>query len=180
MRLRLESGNGSAAKEYRVEDGNVEVRTLDPGGIASTHWEWMVAPYAEQLSIHVERNTGVAQWLERRPLETSVAGMCTSRTEDVESYREHKSSSSLIPPFEMATLDEIIALLAIVLPGPSLLCQRKVIPDRINANLQPLENRLLGLRKASNLFYLRPLRNLRFSFVHHTASSRRVPTFAKA
>ena len=30
MRLRLESGDGSPAKEYRIEDGNVEVRTLDP------------------------------------------------------------------------------------------------------------------------------------------------------
>jgi hypothetical protein len=29
MRLRLESGDDSPAKEYRIEDGNVEVRTLD-------------------------------------------------------------------------------------------------------------------------------------------------------
>jgi len=67
MRLRLEPGNGSAAKEYRIEDGNVEVRTLDPEGGAhrrtGSEW-WRLTP--EQLSIHVERNTVVAQWLERR------------------------------------------------------------------------------------------------------------------
>ena len=67
MRLLLESGDGSLAKEYRIEDGNVEVRTLDPdgGSVRSTGgvW-WRLTP--EQLSIHVERNTVVAQWLERR------------------------------------------------------------------------------------------------------------------
>jgi hypothetical protein len=67
MRLLLESGDGSPAKEYRIQDGNVEVRTLDPGGgsVRSTGsaW-WRLSP--EQLSIHVERNTVVAWWLERR------------------------------------------------------------------------------------------------------------------
>ena len=66
-RLRLEAGNGSAAKEYRIEDGNVEVRALDLEGGSQRHagsdW-WRLTP--EQLSIHVERNTVVAQWLERR------------------------------------------------------------------------------------------------------------------
>ena len=67
VRLRLESGDGSPAKEYRIEDGKVEVRTLDPeggsvrgpGGV----W-WQLTP--EQLSIHVKGNSVVAQWLERR------------------------------------------------------------------------------------------------------------------
>jgi hypothetical protein len=67
MRLLLESGDGSPAQEYRIEDGNVEVRTLDQegGSVRSTGsvW-WRLTP--EQLSIHVERNTVVAQWLERR------------------------------------------------------------------------------------------------------------------
>ena len=66
-RLRLESGDGSLAKEYRIEDGIVEVRTLDPevGSVRCSEsvW-WRLSP--EQLSIHVERNTVVAQWLERR------------------------------------------------------------------------------------------------------------------
>jgi len=66
MRLRLESGNGSPAKEYRIEDGNVEVRTLDLDGSprrTGSIW-WRLTP--EQLSIHVERHSVVAQWLERR------------------------------------------------------------------------------------------------------------------
>ena len=67
MRLLLESGDGSPAKEYRIQDGNVEVRTLDPEGgsvrSAGSGW-WRLTP--EQLSIHVERNTVVAWWLERR------------------------------------------------------------------------------------------------------------------
>ena len=56
-----------AAKEYRIEDGNVEGRTLDPEGGSPRHtgsvW-WRLTP--EQLSIHLECNTVVAQWLERR------------------------------------------------------------------------------------------------------------------
>ena len=67
MRLRLESGEGSPAREYRIEDGKVEVRTLDPDGgsvrCTGSAW-WRLTP--EQLSIHVERNTVVAWWLERR------------------------------------------------------------------------------------------------------------------
>ena len=67
MRLLIESGDGSRAKEYRIDDGNVEVRTLDPegGSVRSTGsvW-WRLTP--EQLRIHVERSTVVAQWLERR------------------------------------------------------------------------------------------------------------------
>jgi hypothetical protein len=67
MHLRLESGNGSPAKEYRIEDGSVEVRMLDPEGVsvrrAGNVWKRLTP---EQLSHHVERNTVVAQWLERR------------------------------------------------------------------------------------------------------------------
>jgi hypothetical protein len=67
VRLRLESTDGSQAKEYRVKDGNVEVRTPGPEGRSDRHTEgvwWRLTP--EQLSIHVERNSVVAQWLERR------------------------------------------------------------------------------------------------------------------
>ena len=67
MRLLLESGDGSPAKEYRIEDGNVEVRAFDQdgGSVRNTGsgW-WRLTP--EQLRIHVERSTVVAQWLERR------------------------------------------------------------------------------------------------------------------
>jgi len=67
LRFRLESTDGSPVKEYRVKDGNVEVRTLGSEGRSDRHTEnvwWRLTP--EQLSIHVERNSVVAQWLERR------------------------------------------------------------------------------------------------------------------
>jgi hypothetical protein len=67
MRLRLESGDGSPAQEYRIEGGNVDVRTLDPEGenVRRIRSVWRrLTP--EQLKIHVERNTVVAVWLERR------------------------------------------------------------------------------------------------------------------
>jgi hypothetical protein len=66
MRLRLESGDGSPTNEYRVEDGNVEVRTLDPEGVSVRRTSVWLRLTPGQLSNHVERNTVVAQWLERR------------------------------------------------------------------------------------------------------------------
>ena len=66
-RLRLESVDDSPSKEYRIEDGSVEVRTLGPESVslrrAESVWRRLTP---EQLSNHVERNTVVAQWLERR------------------------------------------------------------------------------------------------------------------
>jgi hypothetical protein len=63
IRLLLESGGGSPAKEYRIEDGNVEVKTLDGGSYRRNVW-WRLTP--GQLSTHVKRNTLVARWLEHR------------------------------------------------------------------------------------------------------------------
>lgn len=63
LQLRVESGDGSPAKHYRVEGGNVEVRTFESLRNTWSVW-WRLTP--EQLRIHVERNTVVAQWLERR------------------------------------------------------------------------------------------------------------------
>ncbi|MGH9546142.1 MAG: hypothetical protein ACRD23_13120 [Terriglobales bacterium] len=61
-RLRLNSVDGSPATEYRIDSGTVAVRTLTPTGIESV-WRTLTP---DQLSHHVERNTVVAQWLERR------------------------------------------------------------------------------------------------------------------
>jgi hypothetical protein len=64
--LRLEAADGSVGEEYRISDGDIEVRKLHQtiedarrGGA----WH-RVTP--GQLSTHVERNTVVAQWLQRR------------------------------------------------------------------------------------------------------------------
>ena len=63
MKLRLESGNGSLAREYRIEGGKVEVRMFE---CDSDHVRVWLRLTPEQLSIHVKRNTVVARWLERR------------------------------------------------------------------------------------------------------------------
>jgi hypothetical protein len=66
VQLHLEAADGSATEEYRICDGKVEVRTLHPhSGFDPPECSWhRLTP--QQLSTHVERNTVVAQWLERR------------------------------------------------------------------------------------------------------------------
>ena len=67
LRLRFEPGDGSPAKEYRIEDGNVEVRTIDAESVsvprAGNVWRRLTP---EQLRTHVEHKTVIAQWLKRR------------------------------------------------------------------------------------------------------------------
>jgi hypothetical protein len=66
-RLRIESDNGSPGKEYRVVDGHVEARSLAPEGEFDRQVQgaWSILT-SDQLSLHVERNTVVAKWLEHR------------------------------------------------------------------------------------------------------------------
>lgn len=81
--LLLESTEGYPAKAYRIQDGTVEVRSLDFESDEGSAW-WRLSP--QQLSTHVERNTVVARWLEcrmgwRRLLQACVgqdAGKMTS------------------------------------------------------------------------------------------------------
>jgi hypothetical protein len=66
MSLRLEAADGLAGEEYRIYDGDVEVRNLLPrreGAGRGDAWHRLTPG---QLSTHVERNTVVAQWLQRR------------------------------------------------------------------------------------------------------------------
>ena len=66
VRLRLEIEDGSTGREYRVHEGKVEVRSLQSRGEshpAEGRWHRLTS---QQLSIHVERNTVVARWLEHR------------------------------------------------------------------------------------------------------------------
>jgi hypothetical protein len=66
VRLRVEARDGSPTEEYRVDDGRVEVRSWQSrSGYNPPDKSWhQLTP--QQLSTHVERNTAVAQWLERR------------------------------------------------------------------------------------------------------------------
>src|SRR5581483_4549412 len=66
MTLRLEAADGSGADEYRICDGEVEIRTRqgsDDQAGTEDNWQRLTP---EQLSRHVQDNTIVAQWLKRR------------------------------------------------------------------------------------------------------------------
>lgn len=64
MCLRLESPDGGA-EEYRLWEGEVEVRQLQHTIEQEEDWEWHRLTPGE-LTAHVNRNTVVAQWLMRR------------------------------------------------------------------------------------------------------------------
>lgn len=67
MFLRLETPDGFVIEEYRVLDGEIETRKLRHYGHndGEDGEEWHpLSP--DQLTDHVNRNTIVAQWLERR------------------------------------------------------------------------------------------------------------------
>jgi hypothetical protein len=61
MHLRLEAADG--IEEYRIHDGDVEVRQLQYPIEEDRVWYRLTA---EELKRHVDRNTVVAQWLKRR------------------------------------------------------------------------------------------------------------------
>src|SRR4051812_17358427 len=61
MHLRLEAADG--IEEYRVHNGDVEVRQLQYPIEEDRVWYRLTA---EELKRHVDRNTVVAQWLIRR------------------------------------------------------------------------------------------------------------------
>lgn len=93
MNLRLESADDSAGEEYRIYDGEVEVRNLPShreGAGRTGAWHRLTPG---QLSTHVQRNTVVAKWLQRRlgwqrllqkcvALESANDGALTVGTED--------------------------------------------------------------------------------------------------
>jgi hypothetical protein len=66
-RLRLSPGNGSPVVDYRIENGCVESRTLEPGGqgssIVEKEWQQLTP---EELSSQVMEDTVLARWLSRR------------------------------------------------------------------------------------------------------------------
>ena len=64
-RLHIASTNGLDEEEYRICNGRVEVADLGQDRTTRAARVWRRLTPA-QLSLHVERNTLVAQWLERR------------------------------------------------------------------------------------------------------------------
>jgi hypothetical protein len=70
VNLRLETADGSGCEEYRIQDGDIEVRRVRSAGERSrferpARDEWQrLTP--RELSGHVHDNTVVAQWLRHR------------------------------------------------------------------------------------------------------------------
>lgn len=92
MCLRLETPDG-CAEEYRIRDGEIEVRELQAPGEES--WWHRVTP--EQLSDHVNHNTVVAQWLThrlgwRRLLRACVAGQNLSYMDSGQNRAEDRAA----------------------------------------------------------------------------------------
>ena len=65
-KLRIDPNDGSPVLEYRIEDGQVERRTVETPALegAATEAQWQLT--TAQLASHVMANTVVAHWLSRR------------------------------------------------------------------------------------------------------------------
>jgi hypothetical protein len=67
MRLRIESVNGSPMNDYRIQEGSVHVRVLEPNGrpYASPLGCWRVLD-EEDIQLHHALGTVVSEWLRKR------------------------------------------------------------------------------------------------------------------
>jgi hypothetical protein len=81
QRLRIESSDGSPAREYCVNNGSVQFRTLASDGAKSV-WR-SLTPF--KLRGHVERNTVVAQWLQHRMGWRRLLLACVAEDQSAES-----------------------------------------------------------------------------------------------
>ena len=64
VRLRLEPEDGSPAKDYRIRDGEIEVRILATSiNLADPEWRRLTS---SEVAYDIENNTIVARWLEAR------------------------------------------------------------------------------------------------------------------
>lgn len=63
MNLRLEGTDGSAGEEYRIREGEIEFRPIQPSAVYDDDWQTLSS---NDLADHVQRNTVVAQWLRHR------------------------------------------------------------------------------------------------------------------
>ena len=67
MRLRIESADGSLINEYRIMDGRVEVRILDPGaGVYSAQQARWRTMDEKDIELHHALGTVVSKWLKVR------------------------------------------------------------------------------------------------------------------
>ena len=76
MRLRIESVNGSPINDYRISNGCVQVRSLDPSGHLYAGWasRWRTLD-EHDIQLHHALGTVVSTWLRvRLGSEASVLG----------------------------------------------------------------------------------------------------------
>ena len=79
-RLRLEPQDGTPAKDYRIEEGEVEVRVLStPHHAKGTQWRRLTSA---EIAHHVENNTVIARWLEARLGWRAVLKKCVQAPDD--------------------------------------------------------------------------------------------------
>ena len=67
MRLRIESANGSPINDYRISNGCVQVRALDPSGHSYAGWtsRWRTLDDRD-IRLHHALGTVVSTWLHVR------------------------------------------------------------------------------------------------------------------
>src|SRR5262245_56208791 len=77
VRLRLESPDSSAAREYRLHDGRVETRReeADMAYAPESCWKRLTP---QQVSDHVRHSTVVSYWLQRRVGWRRLLQMCVA------------------------------------------------------------------------------------------------------
>jgi len=81
VQLRLESPDGSVAREYRVSDGKVETRRQEAEARYGPEGSWhRLTP--QQLSDHVKHSTVVSHWLQRRLGWRRLLRMCVAQSPD--------------------------------------------------------------------------------------------------
>jgi len=81
MHLRLETANGSAAEEYRIRNGSVELRQLSVDFGDEGDFRRLTA---EELTARVRSNTVVAHWLERRLGWQRLLRACIGEQDDLQ------------------------------------------------------------------------------------------------
>jgi len=80
-RLRLESPDSSAAREFRLHDGRVETRRRKAHMPYAPESSWQRLT-SQQLSDHVKHSTVVSYWLQRRVGWRHLLQMCVAPEPD--------------------------------------------------------------------------------------------------
>jgi len=107
-RLLINRNDGSPVVEYRIENGCVERRILEPvaNGSCAIEGQWQrFTP--EQLASHLKANTILAHWVSRRFGVHSLIRACSQHSSSV-----HDERQECRPPTRSAVVGEFSPLLA--------------------------------------------------------------------